>query len=126
MPQFLQLQSFHESKGSLTVLEDNIPFAIKRVFYIYNVDYAVRGNHRHHKTIQAAICIKGSCRISNDNGNSVEHFLLDHPEKCLILYPEDYHWMYDFSEDAILLVLASELYDPKDYIYEPYRAMDSL
>ena len=120
MPKLIKLNSFHESRGSLTVLEKDIPFSIKRVFYIYNVDDSVRGNHRHHKTIQAAICIKGSCKIKNDNGKEVEEFILDHPEKCLFLYPEDYHSMYEFSKDAILLVLASELFDPEDYIYEPY------
>jgi len=121
MPKLVHIQSFHEQRGSLTVLEKNIPFDIKRVFYIYNVDDSVRGKHRHHKTIQAAICIHGSCKISNDNGTEIEDFVLDSPEKCLFLYPEDYHWMYEFSKDAVLLVLASEFYDPKDYIYEPYR-----
>ena len=121
MPKLINIKSFHEKRGSLTVLEKNIPFDIKRVFYIYNVDDSVRGKHRHHKTIQAAICINGSCKISNDNGVVQEEFLLDHPEKCLFLYPQDYHWMHDFSKDAILLVLASEFFDPADYIYEPYR-----
>jgi hypothetical protein len=59
--------------------------------------------------------------ISNDDGNKVEKFSLDSPQKCLLINPEDFHWMYEFSEDAILLVLASEPFDPKDYIYQPYR-----
>ena len=84
------------------------------------MDESIRGNHRHHKTIQAAICIKGSCIISNDNGINKEAFLLDTPTKCLILNPEDYHSMHNFTSDAILLVLASEHFDSKDYIYEPY------
>lgn len=121
MPKLIHIKSFHETRGSLTVLEKEIPFAIKRVFYIYNVDDSIRGKHRHHKTIQAAICIHGSCKISNNNGKEIKEFELDNPDKCLFLYPEDFHSMYDFSNDAVLLILASELYDPKDYIYEPYR-----
>ena len=55
MPKLIEIKSFKDDRGSLTVLEDNIPFDIKRVFYIYDVDNSIRGNHRHHKTIQAAI-----------------------------------------------------------------------
>ncbi len=120
MPKLLQLNTFSDSRGSLTVMEKNIPFEIKRIFYIYGVDDSVRGKHRHHKTIQAAVCIAGSCIISNDNGKVKEDFILDTPNKCLIIYPEDYHSMHHFTSDAILLVLASEYFNPEDYIYEPY------
>lgn len=121
MPKLINIETHNNHRGSLTVLEKYIPFDIKRVFYIYNVDDSVRGNHRHHETIQAAICIHGSCKIKNNNGLIKEEFILDNPEKCLFLYPEDYHSMHSFSKDAVLLVLASEFYDPKDYIYEPYK-----
>lgn len=121
MAYLINLNTFSDKRGNLTVIEKQVPFEIKRVFYIYGVDNSVRGNHRHHKTKQAAICISGSCRISNDDGETIEDFLLDHPEKCLIINPEDYHSMSEFSEDAILLVLASEYFSPDDYVYEPYR-----
>lgn len=121
MPKLIQISTFSNHRGNLSVLEKNIPFDIKRVFYIYGVDDSIRGNHRHHKTIQAAICIAGSCTISNDNGIEKEHFILDTPNKCLLLFPEDFHSMHHFSKDAILLVLASEYFDKEDYIYEPYR-----
>jgi hypothetical protein len=120
MPELLQLTSFSDKRGCLTVIEKIIPFEIKRIFYIYGVDNSVRGKHRHHKTHQAAICIAGSCVISNHNGNEQEDFLLDSPDRCLLLFPQDYHWMHKFTKDAILLVLASEYFDPRDYIYEPY------
>lgn len=121
MPDLILLPTFTEVRGCLTVVEEVLPFVIKRVFYIYRVDDSVRGKHRHHKTIQAAICIKGSCTIHNDNGKVGEEFLMDSPEKCLVLYQEDFHSMSNFSQDAILLVLASEKFDPQDYIYEAYR-----
>ena len=120
MPKLITIETFSDMRGHLSVLEKNIPFDIKRVFYIYGVDDSVRGNHRHHKTIQAVICISGSCIISNDNNTLKQDFFLDEPIKCLFLFPEDYHSMHHFSKDAILLVLASEFFDPKDYIYEPY------
>ena len=121
MPKQLQLPTFTDQRGSLTVIDRILPFEVKRVFYIYNVDDSVRGNHRHIKTVQAAVCLTGTCIVSNDNGLTQEDFLLDDPGKCLLLFPEDYHWMHSFSKGAILMVLASEHYDSNDYIYEGYR-----
>jgi hypothetical protein len=121
MARIIDLQTFTDKRGNLTVIEKVIPFDVKRIFYIYGVDESKRGGHRHHKTIQAAICIKGKCTIYNNNGKKEEEFLLDKPNKCLILNPEDWHTMYDFSEDAILMVLASEFFNQADYIFEPYE-----
>lgn len=120
MAYVVDLRTFTDKRGNLTVIENVLPFAIKRVFYIYGVDDSVRGGHRHHKTVQAAICIKGECKIFNNNGAQKEIFHLDQPSKCLILEPKDWHQMYDFSEDAILMVLASENFEEKDYIFEKY------
>lgn len=97
-----------------------MPFPIKRIFYIYNVDNSVRGGHRHKKTYQAAFCIKGSCIISNNDGKNKEDFILNTPTIGLILYPSDWHTMHSFSSDSILMVLASEEFDANDYIRENY------
>lgn len=123
MSRYIDLQTFTDVRGNLTVVEKVLPFDIKRVFYIYGVDDSVRGHHRHEKTRQAAIAIKGSCRIIVQSGKSspVEEFILDTPSKGLIIEPEDYHWMDKFSNDCILMVFASEYYDANDYIFEPYR-----
>lgn len=120
MARLIDLKTHTDKRGNLTVIEKVIPFDIKRIFYIYGVDDSVRGGHRHHKTVQAAICLKGHCTIRNNNGHETEEFVLDHPGKCLILEPDDWHQMYNFSNDAILMVLASEYFSPEDYIYEPY------
>lgn len=120
MAKIIDLKTFTDSRGNLTVIEKVVPFEIKRLFYIYGVDDSERGHHRHHKTVQAAICLQGCCTISNDTGNEKQEFVLDSPSKCLILYPEDYHWMHHFSKDAILMVLASEYFDSADYIFESY------
>jgi dTDP-4-dehydrorhamnose 3,5-epimerase-like enzyme len=120
MARLIDLKTFSDQRGNLTVIEKVIPFEIKRIFYIYGVDDSRRGGHRHHKTIQAAICIKGSCVIFNNDGEKSESFVLDKPSKCLIIEPQDWHTMQNFTKDAILMVLASEYFDVKDYIYEEY------
>lgn len=121
MAYLIDLKTFTDKRGNLTVIENVLPFPIKRVFYIYGVDDSIRGGHRHHKTIQAAICIKGECKIFNNDSNIEEHFHLNKPSMCLILEPKDWHQMYDFSDDAILMVLASENFDEKDYIFDKYN-----
>lgn len=120
MAKLINLKTFCDQRGNLTVIEKVIPFTIKRIFYIYGVDSSIRGKHRHKKTIQAAICIQGKCTIWNNDGKKKEEFILDSPDKCLILEPADWHKMYDFSPDAILMVLASEYFDYNDYIFEEY------
>ena len=122
MAHIIKLKTFSESRGNLTVIEKEIPFKIKRIFYIYGVDESVRGGHRHKTTLQAAICILGNCIVSNNDGKKKEDFLLDHPSKCLILETKDWHTMHHFSPDAVLLVLASTPFDPSDYIYEEYSS----
>lgn len=121
MSHLIYLKTFKDTRGNLTVIEKEIPFEVKRIFYIYGVDDSVRGGHRHKTTIQAAICIHGSCIVSSDNGSVQEDFIMDHPEKCLILQPEDWHTMHHFSADAVLLVMASTYFDKEDYIFEPYK-----
>jgi dTDP-4-dehydrorhamnose 3,5-epimerase-like enzyme len=116
----INLKTFCDQRGNLTVIEKVIPFDIKRIFYIYGVDTSVRGKHRHKRAIQAATCIQGKCTIWNNDGKKKEEFVLDSPDKCLILEPDDWHKMYNFSPDAILMILASEYFDANDYIFEEY------
>jgi len=120
MAYLIDLKTFIDNRGNLTVIEDVLPFKIRRIFYIYNVDNSVRGGHRHHKTVQAAICIKGECKVFNNDGEKEQEFHLDKPSLCLVLEPRDWHKMYDFSPDAILMVIASEKFDEKDYIFQEY------
>jgi dTDP-4-dehydrorhamnose 3,5-epimerase-like enzyme len=120
MGTLLDLVTFTDARGNLTVIEKVIPFNIHRIFYIYGVDKSVRGGHRHKETKQAAICLQGSCRIYMNDNETEKHFVLDSPSKCLIINPSDWHTMDQFTEDAILMVLASSTFDPNDYIYTPY------
>lgn len=117
--ELININELGDRRGLLTVIEEHktIPFEIKRVFYIYGTLPEVRrGYHAHYKTRQALICVSGSCRVHLDNAKRKTDVLLDSPTKVLILEPNDWHEMYDFSPDSVLLVLSSHLYDPEDYI----------
>lgn len=108
-----------DNRGSLIALEtfQNIPFDIKRVYYIFDTLSGVsRGFHAHRDLKQILICVKGSCRILLDDGKHKKSIILDNPQTGLFI--EDLVWreMHDFSEDCVLLVLASEYYDESDYI----------
>jgi dTDP-4-dehydrorhamnose 3,5-epimerase-like enzyme len=120
MAYLIDLETHTDSRGNLTVIENVLPFTIKRVFYIYGVDKSERGGHRHHKTIQAAVCIQGECKIVNNDGKQTQIFHLNKPSMCVLLEPADWHKMYDFSNNAILMVLASEEFNAEDYIFEEY------
>jgi hypothetical protein len=71
------IQTFEDSKGILTVFDHVMSFLILRLFYIYYVDDAERGDHRHLESYQAVICIQGSCSTSNNDGEQLEVFNLD-------------------------------------------------
>jgi dTDP-4-dehydrorhamnose 3,5-epimerase-like enzyme len=114
------LPTFRDDRGCLTVLEKLLPFEIKRLYYIYNCTDLERGGHRHKKTHQALICVTGSCIVDWNNGQQKDSVLLTEPDTVLLLMPEDYHTMRNFSPDAILVVLASEYFDKDDYIDEDY------
>jgi dTDP-4-dehydrorhamnose 3,5-epimerase-like enzyme len=119
----INLPTYSDDRGSLTVIEKILPFDIKRVFFIYNPK-GIRGGHRHKKTVQCLVCCKGECKVYVNNGKKKEIYHLNSPNLALILEPEDWHTMFDFSEDAVLLVLASDYYDKNDYIYEEYKKDD--
>jgi len=104
--------------GALVQLQSpEIPFKIKRVYYIYGVSVgAVRGAHTHKETVQALFCIQGDIVIALDNGKIKEKVFLDKPNVGVILNPGVWHEMQKFKKDTILLVLASEKHESADYI----------
>lgn len=110
--------------GSLTPVEtfSDIPFGIKRVYYIYGVENGRRrGFHSHRNLHQALICVHGSVTILVKTPDAEENIRLDDPKKALLIGPMVWREMYDFSPDAVLLVLASEHYTPSDYIRDYAR-----
>lgn len=114
-----------DERGQLVALEEykDIPFEIKRVYYIYETaEGVIRGRHAHKSLKQILICIHGSCKILLDDGYEKKEILLNNP--CEGLYVSNVMWreMFDFSPDAVLMVLASEIYNESDYIrnYEEF------
>ena len=102
----------------------NVPFKIRRVYYIYEVEKGVRrGFHSHRNLEQALICVHGSVKILTKTPFEEEVVCLDDPQKALWIGPMVWREMFDFSEGAVLLVLASEHYTVEDYIrdYDQYE-----
>lgn len=110
-----------DERGSLVALEtgETIPFDIKRVYYLFGTQKGVaRGFHAHYNLQQVAVCITGKCRMILDDGHRREETWLDSSTKGLVIGDLIWREMHDFSEDCVLLVLASERYDENDYIRE--------
>lgn len=119
---------FHSDKyGKLIALEEkkDVPFEIKRIYYIYEVESGVRrGFHSHKKLEQVLICVHGSVKILLKTPEYEETIILDNPKKGLYIGPDIWREMYDFNDGAVLLVLASDFYDENDYVrdYSEYEA----
>lgn len=112
-------QPHGDERGQLVALEEykEVPFKIKRVYYMYDMSPGiVRGRHAHKNLQQILICIHGSCKILLDNGNEKKVVPLEKPYEGLYVTNSMWHEMYDFSKDAVLMVLASDIYDENDYI----------
>lgn len=112
-------QQHGDDRGQLISLEEfkDIPFEIKRVYYMYDTGEGVRrGFHAHKSLEQILICIHGSCKILLDSGKEKKIVSLEKPYEGLYVPNDMWREMYDFSPDAVLMVLASEYYDERDYI----------
>lgn len=116
----LEFSDLGDERGNLVVVEGSgvdIPFEIKRVFYIYGSDAEViRGRHANRKTEFVMINVSGESKVKVDNGYEKEVIELNRPRMGLYLPTMVWKDMYDFSKDSVLLVLASEHYDAEEYI----------
>jgi dTDP-4-dehydrorhamnose 3,5-epimerase-like enzyme len=117
--EWIELPNLGDHRGSLVVAEANrnIPFSIQRLYYIFAAQPDVpRGFHAHKELQQIAFCIQGSCKMLMNNGKEKQEILIGQSNKGLFIPPMVWHEMHDFSEDCILLVLASDHYNESDYI----------
>ncbi|WP_336797005.1 FdtA/QdtA family cupin domain-containing protein [Erwinia aphidicola] len=115
----IPLQMHGDERGALIALEEekNIPFEIKRVYYMFKTGKDVRrGFHAHKALKQVAIAVRGSCKFVLDDGYERVEILLDNPAQGLLIDSCIWREMYDFSEDCVLMVLADSIYDEHDYI----------
>lgn len=112
-------QPHGDERGQLVALEEfkDIQFRVKRVYYMYDTAKGVtRGYHAHKCLQQILICIHGSCKIRFDNGREKKGVPLEKPYEGLYVSNNMWREMFDFSPDAVLMVLASEFYGELDYI----------
>jgi hypothetical protein len=116
----INLPTFCDSRGDLTVSDGVLPFVPVRMYWIYGADGKTRGGHRHHKTRQALIAVTGSVSIYINDGSVEQTIVLDNPKKCLLVEPKDWHTM-TFGADSVLLVMSSHSYDRSDYIDSKYE-----
>ena len=118
-----------DNRGKLISLEQlkNIPFEIKRVYYMYDTKYnASRGKHAHKKLQQILICIHGKCKILLDDGKEKRIVILSKPNEGLYISNNIWREMYDFEDDCVLMCVASELYDESDYIRDYNEFIDFI
>lgn len=129
MYRIIQFPKYGDERGSLVVLEGDhmdIPFEIKRVFFIYVNDVTeVRGKHANRDSELVLVCASGRCKVKVSDGFEDEIVELHDSRKGLYIAPMCWKEMYEFSSDAVLLVVSSEHYRAEEYIsdFEQYQAI---
>ena len=119
--EIIELPKITDPRGNLTVAEQmrHVPFDITRVYWTYDVPGgASRGGHAHKGLYQLVVAMSGSFTVTLDNGWERKTILLNHPWQGLLIKPGLWRTLDDFSSGAVCMVIASELFDIDDYIYE--------
>ena len=114
----IDIRRYSDTRGYLSVVENDIdiPFDIKRIYYLYMVPEVARGAHAHKELQQLLIATSGSVEVIMDDGKEKKSFMLDRPWKGLLIPSGLWRDLENFSGGAVLMCLASEKYDEKDYI----------
>lgn len=118
---FFNLKTVVASDGNLVPIESNkdIPFEIKRVFYVYGVkNQDDRGKHSHYKTKQILICLSGKVEVMVHDGKRENRYLLESPQQALYIPEMIWDEQKYLTEDSVLLVLSNVEYIPDDYIHD--------
>lgn len=124
----IDFETFGDERGHLVALEAgrNIPFEIKRVFYIYNTrENVARAKHANIRTRQVLVCLNGRCTVMADDGEERAEIVLDRPDLGICIGPMIWRAIYHMSRDCVILVLTDDHYDPDEYIrdYGEFRRM---
>ncbi len=117
----IDLPKIVDPRGNLTVAEGlkNVPFDIKRVYWLYDIPAGEgRGGHAHKQIKQLLIAVSGSFHVTLDNGKEKQTYLLNHPYQALLIDTGIWRTLDDFSSGAVCVVLASDWYEEEDYIYD--------
>lgn len=129
--ELLPLQVHGDDRGSLIALENghNLPFDVKRVYYIYGTKAGVpRGFHAHRKLKQLLIAVSGSVTVKTEHDGKTETHLLNRPDEGLLIDGLVWREMHDFTQDCVLIVIADDYYNENDYIrdYNMFKTEDAL
>lgn len=127
--EFYHLSIIPDLRGSLSFAEidQHLPFVAKRYFLVFDVSSKeVRGEHAHKELHQFLVCVKGSCFVMVDDGENREEYCLDSPGLAIHIPPMVWSVQYKYSHDAVLLVLASDIYDPDDYIRDYDQFLETV
>jgi len=127
--QFCNLPVIPDMRGALSFAEmgQHLPFAPQRYFLVFDVPSSeIRGEHAHKECHQFLVCVKGFCSVMVDDGRNREEYLLNTPGVGLHIPPMVWGVQYRYSGDAVLMVLASETYDPEDYIRNYSEFLDMV
>jgi hypothetical protein len=117
--QIIELDKINNRAGNLTVIHNqkSVPFAVERIYYLYDVpSNAERGGHAHKELFQLIMAVSGSFSISLNDGSETKSFMLNNPNKGLLVVPGIWRELSDFSSGSVCLVLASMKYTSFDYI----------
>ena len=125
--ELLDIPTINDARGNLAVIEkDILPYPIKRVYYVFDVPSdSFRGGHAHKEQLEFLIALSGSFTVTLDNGRSKKSFLLNKPNKGLLLPTGIWRELEDFSSGAICLVLSSGEFEEDDYIRD-YKSFKNL
>ena len=119
------IPTISDTRGNLAVIEKEcLPYPIKRVYYLFDVPSdSYRGGHAHKEQLEFLIALSGSFNVTLDNGFQKKSFLLNKPNKGLLLPTGIWRELEDFSSGAVCLVLSSGEFDEGDYIrnYQDFR-----
>jgi len=127
--ELIDFKTLGDQRGSLIAIEEgyNVPFEIKRVYYIFDTkEGVIRGYHAHMKLKQLCIAVKGSCTFVIDDGINKEEIILNTPNKGLLIEGLIWREMKNFTSDCVLVVIASEYYDESDYIRDYEKFLEVL
>ena len=116
----LDLPTFEDARGSLTVVDKILPFQVKRSYWVYKVDENMRGGHRHKNTWQALVAVTGRVDVYMCDSFHEETIKLEKPNQCLLVEPKDWHTMTIYNS-SVLLVMASSHFEESDYVSTPYE-----
>lgn len=114
----IDIRKYADTRGYLSVIEggEDIPFEIKRIYYLYMVPEAARGSHAHKQLQQLMVATSGSVHVTLDDGVNKKMFVLDKPWKGLLVVPGLWRDLDNFAGGTVCMVLASEHYVEEDYI----------